>query len=176
MAQASWWTTIPTAELLDLRRRLLEHLGAEFGGALKAELEDIVQHAFAGLFRRRENVTADNDGLYRYLKTVSRHAALDRIRAARRRQEHLPELTAERDRRVSRAPVPGIPPEGLAEENDNVWKVFCALDELDRLVVWSHIVDGKSIRAIARDLDLNWHRVAGIIEGTMREVRRQLMS
>ena len=59
---------------------------------------------------------------------------------------------------------------------ENIWKVFCALDELDRLVVWSHIVDGKSIRAIARDLDLNWHRVAGIIEGTLRKVRRQLMS
>ena len=177
MPEQAWWTTVSAAELLDLRRRLLEYVRAEFGSALKAELEDIVQHAFTVLFRQRESLKADDDGLYRYLKTVSRHAALDRIGAAQRRQEHLPEYASERGRYLQqRLPIPGMPPEALAEENEKIWQVFRALDDLDRLVIWSHVVDGKSIRAIARDLDLNWHRVAGIIEATLRRVRRELTS
>ena len=176
MADLPWWTTIATAELLDLRRRLLEHLKVQVGAAVKAELEDIVQHTFVVLFRQRESVKADNDGLFRYLKTVSRHVALDRIRGAKRRQEHLKRASAERGGYAARLSVPGISPEVSAEENEKIWEIFCALDDLDRLVLWSHVVDGQSVRAIARELDLNWHCVAGIIDGTLRRVRRQLTS
>ena len=175
MTSSPWWTTISTAELLGLRRRLLVHFGVQFGSTLKGELEDVVQHAFVVLFRNREDVTSHNDGLYRYLKTVSRHTALDWIRAARRRQAHLFEFISERKRRVPRCSAHGAPSDGPACESEKIWHVFCALEDLDRLIIWSHVVDGKSIRAIARDLDLNWHRVAGIIEGTLRKVREQLM-
>ncbi len=176
MADLSWWESISTVELLDLRRRLLEHLAVAFGSTLKAELEDIVQHAFVVLFQQRENLKAENDGLYRYLKTVSRHAAVDRVRAARRRQEHLKKPSVKRLGDASRRSPPGIPSEELREQNEKIWRIFGALDDLDRLVIWSHVVDGKSIRAIARELGLNWHRVAGIIEGTLHRVRRQLTS
>lgn len=176
MADFPWWTTITTAELLDLRRRLLEYVKLGFGNALKAELEDVIQQAIVVLFRRRESVKADNDGLFRYLKTVARNAALDRIRAAQRRREHLPRLISERERYAPTLPVAAIPPAALAEENEKIWKIFCALDDLDRLVIWSHVVNGRSIRAIAHDLDLDWHRVAEIIEEALRRVRRQLTS
>ena len=174
MTALPWWKTISTAELLDLRRRLLGHLQVQFGSTLKGELEDVVQHAFAVLFGRRESVKADNDGLYRYLKTVSQHKAVDGIRAARRQRAHDSELISERERRAPMWGAHGIPSEQLAKESEKIWQVFCALDDLDRLIIWSHVVDGKSIRAIARDLDLNWHRVAGIVEGTLRRVRGQL--
>ena len=174
MTDSSWWATISTAELLRLRRRLLEHVTAAFGRTLKAEVEDVVQHAFVVLFRNREGVKADADGLYWYLKTVSRHAALDRIRAARRRRAHLPRLISERRRRAAGRGAHGSPSDWSAEESEKILQVFCALNELDRLVVWSYAVDGKSIRAIARDLDLNWHRVARIIEEALRKVRGKL--
>ena len=176
MTDLPWWTIITTAELLRLRRRLLEHVKAEFGTALKADMEDIVQHAFVVLFRHRESVKADNDGLFRYLKTVSRHAALDGIKAVRRRRAHLPELIAEHERRARVRGADGTISQGSAKENEKIWQMFCALDDLDRLVIWSHIVDGRSIRAIARDLDLSWHRVAGIVEGRLRGIRDQLPS
>lgn len=178
MADSScWWTTISTGELLDLRRRLLEHVKVQFGNTLKAELEDIVQHAFAVLFRRREGVKAESDGLYRYLKTVSQHAALDRIRTAKRRQGHLVgRSNAEGVDRGSGLPSPGISPEESREQNEKIWSVFCALDDLDRLVIWSYVVDGKSIRAISGDLGLNWHRVAGIISKAMRLLRSRFAS
>ena len=175
MTASPWWTTISTAELLDLRRRLLRHLQVQFGSTLKDELEDIVQHAFAVLFGRRKSVKADNDGLYRYLKTVSQHRALDGIKAARRRRAHQSDIMSERERRVPRSGAHGIPEEP-ANDSKNIWQVFCALDDLDRLVIWSYVVDGKSIREIARELDLNWHRVAGIIERTLRRVRGQFAS
>ena len=176
MAGLSWWTTISTAELLRLRRRLVQHVKIQFGSTLKAELEDVVQHAFTVLFRHRGSVNADNDGLYRYLKTVSRRAALDWIKGAKRRQDHLRETIAKHRGHALKLPIPGIPPEELREQSEKIWRIFCALDDLDRLVVWSHVVDGKSIRAVSRDLDLNWHRVAGIIDETLRLVRKQFTS
>ena len=174
MTTSYWWRSISTAELLGLRRRLLERVTAEFGGTLKAELEDVVQQAFAILFRHRESVKADNDGLYRYLKTVSRHVALDRVKAARRRQAYLAGLSQDSKGRAAASDAESTLSEELAEENEKIWQIFCALDDLDRLVMWSHVVEGRSIRAVARDLGLNWHRVAAIIEETLRSVRIQL--
>ena len=60
------------------------------------------------------------------------------------------------------------------EEKERIWEFLCALSDLDRLVLWSHVVEGKSVRAIARDLDLNWHRVSGILRTTLERVRRKL--
>ena len=141
----------------------------------------MVQHAFAVLFRQRERVTTDNDGLFRYLSTVSRHRALDRIKAARRGYEHASQVRLRRADRASTWGAPETPQELPAEElpadeREKIWQVLCALDDFDRLLLWSHVVEGKSIRAIARDLDLNWHRVAGVIERSLRRVRVELLS
>ena len=51
---------------------------------------------------------------------------------------------------------------------------FCALSEIERLILWSHVVDGKSIRTVAREFGLNWHRVAGILDRVLRMARRNL--
>jgi RNA polymerase sigma factor (sigma-70 family) len=174
MTQSPWWLDVSISELLELRRRLLKETRSEFGAALPGEVEDLVQHAFVVLLRRRGDVDAKNDGLYRYLRTVAFNAARDRIKTLRTRRQNLPGLAAERERRMARDPAATSPEGILADDADKVWQVFCALDDLDRLILWSHVVEGRSIRAIARHLGLNWHRVAGIVERTLREARRQL--
>ncbi len=176
MSNSPWWTTISTADLLVLRRRLVADVRGEFGDALDTEVEDIVQHAFVVLFKRRLRVKVDEDGLYRYLKTVARNAARDRVRTMRRRQKPLPEAALRRGQHALKGAVPAPPPEGATEEHEEIWEVFCALGELDRSILWSYVVEGQSIRAIARELDLNWHHVAGIIEKALRAVRRKLTS
>lgn len=173
MADSLWWDTILPTELLNLRKQLLNELRVEFGKALGAELEDIVQHAFVVLFRRRESVKVDDDGLYRYLKTVAGNAAVDRIRTDQRRKQRLFDVMSGR-RCESREAAPETQPNGGEEESERIRRVFCALDDLDRLVVWCHVVEGQSIRAIARDLDLNWHNVARTIERTLRRIRSEL--
>lgn len=176
MPNSPWWTTISTAELLALRRRLVAHVRAEFGDVLGTEVEDVVQHAFVVLFKRRTRVSADEDGLYRYLDTVARNAARDRVKAIKQRQKPLPEAALRRGQHASKGAVPAPPPEEAAQENEKIWEIFCALGDLDRLILWYHVVEGQSIRAIARDLDLSWHDVAGVIEGALRAVRKKLTS
>ena len=174
MPVSRWWTTVSTVELLDLRRRLVEYVRSEFGASLEPELEDVVQQAFVVLLQRRESVDPAEDGLFRYLKTVARNAALDRLRTARRRQKHFPEVISKLGHPPGQAP--GTPSAEPAEESERIWEFFRALDELERLMLWSHVVEGKSIRAVARDFDLSWHRVAGVIEGALRRARRELSS
>lgn len=177
MPDLPWWTIISTTELLDLRRRLAKHVRATFGNTLGVESEDVVQHAFVVLFQRRERVKPERDGLYRYLQTVARNAALDRMKTTRVRRKHHSEVVSkDRDRAPSGIAFAEPPLAGPVEENEKIWRVFCALNDLDRLVLWSHVVERQSIRAIARDLDLNWHRVAGIIEGALRRIRREFTS
>ncbi len=174
MVDSPWWDTILPAELVDLRKRLLKDLGSEFAKALRTELEDIVQHAFVVLFRRRESVKADDDGLYRYLKTVAGNAAVDRIRTDSRRKQRLSDVNSGRRYYESPETAPETQPSWGAEDSERIRRVFCALGDLDRLVTWGYVVEGQSIRAIARDLDLNWHCVARTIERTLRRVRREL--
>lgn len=169
-----WWTEISTEELLGLRRRVLQQVEIEFGPTLNAELEDVVQHAFAVLFQFRDRVSAERDGLFRYLKTVARHAAMDRVKFLQHRRNPQLHSSARDTSRASSSTSPVVPPGQLIEENEKIWQVFCALDDLDRLVIWSHVVDGKSIRAVCRELDLNWHRVAAIVEESFRKFRKQL--
>jgi RNA polymerase sigma factor (sigma-70 family) len=174
MPHPPWWITISTAQLLDLRRRLVEHVTAQFGTTLSAELEDVVQYAFVALFRRREHVSPDNDGLFRYLKTVANHAAIDEVRSDRRRQELLPKVIPRLKQPADTEPVSEATPAEAAEENDRIWKIFCALDDLERLIIWGHVVEGRPIRAVARDLGLNWHRVARTVERVLRRIRAEL--
>jgi RNA polymerase sigma factor (sigma-70 family) len=175
MPSGAWWNIISTTELLDLRRRLLAHLRATFRALPDGETEDVVQHAFLDLFRRRDTVQSDQDGLYRYLLTVARHTAVDRIRKADQQERHLPKAFLEKK---LDAPVPqgssGAADE--AEEAEKIWGLFCALDDLERFILWSHVVEGRSIRSIAQDLGLNWHRVAGIVEAALRVFRQALES
>jgi RNA polymerase sigma factor (sigma-70 family) len=171
MPNERWWTTLSTNSLLELRNRLLVYVRAAFGHALAADIEDIVQQAFVALYRQRDRVSARDDGLFRFLKTTARNLALDRMRKVRRRLRHF-------DRIVSNCPdtseQPTTSPLESAEEKARIWEVFCALGELERLVLWSYAVEGKSVRAIARDLDLNWHRVAVMLYKALREMRKSL--
>ena len=57
MPDSPWWTTLSTADLLELRRRLLHHVTSDYNLPIDAELEDVVQQAFVVLFRRREAVS-----------------------------------------------------------------------------------------------------------------------
>lgn len=174
MSDIHWWSKLSTAELLDLRRRLVDQITADFGDALGPELEDLVQQAFLVLFQRRVHVRAEDDGLYRYLKTVARHSALDRVRALRVSHAHLPQAVALQPQRAPQLTVAPGPPHLEREECEKIWRIFCALDELDRFVLWEYAVEGRSIRSIARDVGLNWHRVVGMVEGALRRFRKEL--
>jgi RNA polymerase sigma factor (sigma-70 family) len=174
MADAPWWTTFSAAELLELRRRCLEYLHSRFGAEIEAELEDVVQRAFVALLRRRESVSPDDDGLFRYLRTVARNAAIDRLKTIRQHRADAQIRAAQRQGEPLTDPMREEPGPSSGEEKERIWEFLCALSDLDRLVLWSHVVEGKSVRAIARDLDLNWHRVAGILRATLDGVRRKL--
>jgi RNA polymerase sigma factor (sigma-70 family) len=171
MSVSPWWTTISTTDLLELRARLIADVGGRFASVLEGDLEDIVQHAFVVLFQRRVHVSADNDGLYRYLRAVAVNSALDRVKTSTVRRGHLPDIASAVRQRAGEAAAPRLP---QAEENEKVWRVFCALEDLDRLILWGYAVDGRSIRSLARDLGLNWHRVATILERTLSRIRREL--
>jgi RNA polymerase sigma factor (sigma-70 family) len=174
MADAPWWTTLSEAELLELRRRCLKYLRTKFGAQIEAELEDVVQKAFVALLRRRESVSPVDDGLFRYLRTVARNAAIDRLKAVRHQCVDAQIRAAQGQADLLTDRVREEPAPSSEEEKERIREFLCALSDLDRLVLWSHVVEGKSVRAIARDLDLNWHRVAGILRATLDRVRRKL--
>ncbi len=174
MTPSPWWTTVKSADLLELRRRLVFAIHSDFPALVEAEVEDVVQQAFITLFKRRDGVNSDDDGLFRYIKTVAKNNALDRIRTAKRRRGHAAAAAAARRRDTSSDGSPGVSGREAAEEADKILQVFRALDDLDRLVIWCHVVEGKSIRAVAGELNMNWHRVAGIVERALRKVRAEL--
>ena len=60
------------------------------------------------------------------------------------------------------------------EEILQIRKIFCELEDLNRLVLWSYVVDGQSINAIARQLGIGWHRVAYMIEHSLNRFRQHL--
>jgi RNA polymerase sigma factor (sigma-70 family) len=167
MPHPPWWTTLTAAELLRLRQRLIEHIRAEFPGRLEIDPEDLVHHAFTVLFERRHRVKPERDGLFRYLTTVARNAGLDQVRR----------LGRSGTPRTLQGPIEA--PDSTenadaADEQTKIWQIFCALGDLERLIVWSHVVEKQPVRAIARELDLNWHRVARTIDSALRRIRREL--
>ena len=170
MSRKPWWVTVESGELAALRRRLLRTVHARFGQSLGAEVEDAVHHAFVALFRNRTSISSDNDGLYRYLVVAAQRAALDRVRTAglrsRRRREGLPQ------RNATHSPLMEIL---LREKKGQIRKFFGELDELDRLIVWRHVVDGRTIHAVAREFGVGWHRADETISRVLRELRRLLV-
>jgi RNA polymerase sigma factor (sigma-70 family) len=127
-----------------------------------------VHQAFVALFRNRERVVSDNDGLYRYLLVAARRSSLDRLKTARLRESRRADLAARG------AALDAGDQSSIREKNEAIREIFCELGELDRLILWSHVVDGQSINAIARELDLNWHRVSQAIERAIRRIRRRI--
>lgn len=64
-----------------------------------------------------------------------------------------------------------------SEKNEEIFqirKIFCELEDLNRLVLWSYVVDGQSINAIAKQLNIGWHRVAYMIEHSLNRFRQHL--
>ena len=53
-------------------------------------------------------------------------------------------------------------------------EIVCELDELDRLVLWSYVVDGRSKLAIAQDLGLNWHRIDKLLDRAFARIRQRM--
>ncbi|HRX87473.1 MAG TPA: sigma-70 family RNA polymerase sigma factor [Phycisphaerae bacterium] len=145
-------------------------MGARFAAVLGAEVEDVVHHAFLALFRNREHISPQDDGLYRYLIVAARNAALDRIKTERLRSQ-----------RRGDAPPPTVEDtsgvgELLVREKTQAIRDFLGeLDELDRFIVWSHVVDGKSIHAVARELGIGWHRASTRLQRILGALRRLLM-
>ena len=178
MPDSPWWTTISARQLLVLRSRLLDRLSDEFRTIPAAELEDLVQRAFVVLFLRRQAVDPADDGLYRYLRTVAHNLALDWLKTTQWRRRQLPRAARERRKQPPENTKSGstpVTPAEKREENELFWQIFCALGDLDRLVLWSHVVEGKSIREIARELDLDWHHVAASIRDVLRRIRGEFM-
>jgi RNA polymerase sigma factor (sigma-70 family) len=176
MSHIPWWTSIDAAQLLELRRRLLEGLRSQFSALGAEDLEDIVQQAFVQVFRRPESVTVENDGLFRYLATASRNLALDRKKTGTLRQERIKRVGGTPLESESETTVPPVEPPITPSESEEIWQILRALPELDRLILWSYVVQGKSTRQVARELGLNWHTVARSVDRSIRRIRQILAS
>jgi len=163
---ASWWESISEEELVALRRRLLLLLRMNFPGCGISDLEDTVQAAFLGMLVHRENVSPERDGLFRYLRTAARNHMIDRWRHTRVR---------ECPKTPHTGPVAGRePPDALvhAENIERIKEYLHQLDDLSRWIIWRHVVDGASIRAVAQGLNRDRHAVKGILEAAFARVRR----
>lgn len=157
--------------VLKLRSRLLSDLVVGFGPKLQADREDIVQLAFVELMRYSKDVTSDDDGLYRCLRTIARRNAIDRIRSQRRARTKLGELP-QPSRLGHRPPTDtDFPYQSTDQASSRIWDIYCALGDLERLVLWKHVIEGRSIRSIAAEQNMSWHSVAGIIESALDRVR-----
>jgi RNA polymerase sigma factor (sigma-70 family) len=166
-----WWARITPEELAALRHRVVRATATRFAAVAEPEVEDAVHHAFVALFRNRASISAENDGLYRYMVVAARRAALDRIKTE----------TLRAGRRHEAARVTEFGPSALAEvllrENKQAIRTFLGeLDQLDRFILWSHVVDGRSIHAIAQELGIGWHRASATVERLLGELRRLLVA
>lgn len=169
MSRTSWWTEVSPDELRALHARVMQAVNRQFTNRTEVDREEVVQHAFVDLFRNRERISSDDDGLYRYLVRAATSAALDRIKQAKARSTRRAPASA------GGAP-PAIPVDVAAarEKNRKIRDVFRELDEVDRLILWYHAVEGRSVRSVAADLDMSWHRVADTIERVKWTLRRRL--
>ena len=87
---------------------------------------------------------------------------------------HFPDVSSRPTHYESRGAAPDTQPSTGEEESEKIRQVFCALGDLDRLIIWAYVVEGRPVRAIARELDLSWHSVARTIERTLRRVHSEL--
>lgn len=170
MSSTPWWSVLTPGEIAALRSRVMDRIRARFAAALGAEVEDVVHHAFLALIRNRAHVSPDNDGLFRYLVVAAQNAALDRIKTE--------SLRAQRRAEAVKPPPDDPTPLWavlLREKNQAIRDFLDELDEVDRFMVWSHVVDGKSIQAVAREVGIGWHRAAARIQQVLSSMRRLLM-
>jgi len=165
-----WWVALTPGELTALRNRVLRATEARFAPTLGPEVEDAVHHAFVALFRNRESISPDNDGLYRYLLVAARRAALDRIKTESLRAHRRREAAGMAD-----SDSAGLAHLLLHENKAAVQTFLGELPELDRFIIWSHVVDGRSIHAIAQELGIGWHRASAILERVLGGLRRLLV-
>ncbi len=189
MSSKRWWTVISSREICQLRKRLLSYLGRSFTSIVSADREDLVQQALLILIRNKERVLPDDDGLFRYLRRVAKNAALDLTKSSAHR------IATARTRSDTRVSVGAPALKGFSdvaqlldfdanslsapaqtekkEEIQEIRRIFCELDDLTRLILWSYVVDGQSINAIAEQLGKNWHQVDYMIEQSLERFRRQ---
>ena len=166
MSTRPWWDTITTKELVALRRRLLHVLRVDYPGRNESDLEDAVQAAFLGMLVNRENVSAEHDGLFRYLGTAVRRRMIDRWRHTKVRENLKKPLTeAAEDRDPHDALV-------HAEKIEEIKKYVRQLRPLSRYVLRKHVVSGVSIRALARELGRDRHTIARLLHAAIVHVRR----
>ncbi len=190
MSNNPWWTVISSKEIFQLRTRLSRYLEASFSSTVSSDRDDLVQHALLMLIRSKERVLPDDDGLFRFARQVAKNAALDLVKS----KAH--QLSAARGKIGSKISVGASAESELTdiarylnptnattsspaqsvknEEILRVRKIFCELDDLNRLVLWSYVVDGNSINAIARQLDIDWHRVSDLIVESLDRLRQQI--
>ena len=169
MSRASWWTTLTADELIRLHRRVLHSIGAKFSSQLGSEVEDVVQEGFVALFSHRDTIRSENDGVYRYWWVAARNRALDRLKKKETRAGKPPP-----PRKAAEVASPASQMDRL-EKNEAIQKIFCELNQLDRFIIWCRVVDGRSVQSIAREVDLDWHRVANTIDRVLEQFRRQLL-
>ncbi|GJM25540.1 MAG: hypothetical protein DHS20C16_19550 [Phycisphaerae bacterium] len=169
---------------------MLRFLEGTFSSVATADHEDLVQEALLILIRNKEQVLPDDDGLYRYIRRVAKNAALDLTKSAAYQKQATKHTVRSRvpvgppapKRRSDEPqlvdPTPASPSaQAQSQKNEEILqirKIFCELDDLNRLVLWSYVVDGQSVNAIAKQLGIGWHRVAYIIEHSLNRLRRHL--
>jgi RNA polymerase sigma factor (sigma-70 family) len=169
VSSSTWWSNLVAEDILRLRGRLDDSLSASFPAVSQSDREDIVQQAFVALLQRRDEVDAANDGLYRYMHVAAQHLALDRLKAGYRSAEPLPPDLPQAES-TSHFTAPGE----IRDEGEKIRRIFYELGPVDRLVLWRHVVDGRSVQAIARELGLNWHQADQLLKRILAEVRRQM--
>ena len=162
--------TMTPERLTALRERALRTIEARFHATLGCETEDVLHQAFVALLLNRECVSPENDGLYRYLIVTARRAALDRIKTAALRadrREH-----AAKPAHDDHSPLVETL---LREKKSQVREILDELDELDRLLIRKHVIEGASLNAAARELGIGWHRADTTVKAVLARIRRTLL-
>jgi RNA polymerase sigma factor (sigma-70 family) len=162
MKEPGWWTTIDASGFVALRRRLLARLGGKFPSLPAADCEDLIQHAFVKLLRRPEDVSASEDGIYKWLYRVAVNYGYDLVRASARRAQRLTGAEF-----ISN----DVADAAVARE---ILEKFDALSELDRSILRAHVLDGSSTREIATQHQMSVSSAARAISAALLRLRVEL--
>jgi len=155
-------------ELYDRHARLLYSLALRIVGD-RSDAEDVLQDAFAQIWRQASRFDRGRGTVVGWLVTVARSRAIDRVR--RRRPQLEAGGDADLTARELADPAPAIDLQLVtAEQADRVRRALAALTDEQRLPLELAYYEGMSQSEIAARLDIP----LGTIKTRMRQTLRRL--
>jgi RNA polymerase sigma-70 factor, ECF subfamily len=138
--------------------------------------EDVVQETFARALDRRRDYDPERGSVQSWLCTLSRNVIRDQLRAHRRSDElaatweRIDRSLAQIFEALDRAPLPGEVM-ARAETRDLVNMTIANLPERYRTALTRKYVDGRSLEAIAAELQLSPDAVKSLLARARRAFR-----